>query len=440
MSAGTPPQGAPEGARPSGGSVIAVDAMGGDHAPAPEVAGAVAAVREAGLRVILCGDRDVLRAELARAGSGESERLAIRHASEVVGMHDHPGRAFRQKRDSSLRVAFDLVRAGEAHAVVSAGNSGAVLSHALFLLKRLPDVERPGIVTVFPRPLSDAEREALAKRGPRRGPRPLSDAEREALAKRGPRRGPRPVSEAERSASGSAEPVPMGTLVLCDMGATVEVKPTMLAQFGVLGAHYDRIVHGHTRPRVGLLSNGSEHIKGTELTRAAHEILRRAAENPDAQFEYVGYVEGSELFRGDIDVVATDGFTGNVVLKVSEGVSQTVLRMVKAALTSTVRAKLGAALVKPALMALRQSIDYSEAGGAVLAGVDGLVVICHGRSDATAMKNAIKAADEDARAGLVDQLARAMKRHHGLWIEQPAAEEAAESAPGGQPASDGTSS
>jgi glycerol-3-phosphate acyltransferase PlsX len=278
---------------------------------------------------------------------------------------------------------------------VSAGNSGAVLSHALFLLKRLPDVERPGIVTVFPRPLSHAERDAAARRG-----------------------------EADPAA------VPMGTLVLCDMGANVEVKPTMLAQFGILGAHYDRIVHGHARPRVGLLSNGSEDTKGTDLTRAAHAILRQAAENPDAQFQYVGYIEGSELFRGDIDVVATDGFTGNVVLKVSEGVSQTVLRMVKAALMSTLRAKLGAALVKPALMALRQSIDYSEAGGAVLAGVDGLVVICHGRSDATAMKNAIKAADEDARAGLVGQLAQAMRRHHRLWVEPPAPEaETAQAAP-----------
>ena len=397
MSAGNPPSRAPEGAdtRPTGGSVIALDAMGGDHAPVPEVAGAVAAVREADLRVILCGDRDKLRAELARAGGRESDRLSIRHASQVVGMHDHPGRAFRQKRDSSLRVAFDLVRAGEASAVVSAGNSGAVLSHALFLLKRLPDVERPGIVTVFPRPLSHAERDAAARRG-----------------------------EADQAA------VPMGTLVLCDMGANVEVKPTMLAQFGILGAHYDRIVHGHARPRVGLLSNGSEDTKGTDLTRAAHAILRQAAENPDAQFQYVGYIEGSELFRGDIDVVATDGFTGNVVLKVSEGVSQTVLRMVKAALTSTLRAKLGAALVKPALMALRQSIDYSEAGGAVLAGVDGLVVICHGRSDATAMKNAIKAADEDARAGLVGQLAQAMRRHHRLWVEPPAPEaETAQAAP-----------
>jgi phosphate acyltransferase len=359
-------------------NVIAVDAMGGDHAPAPEVAGAAAAVREADLRVVLCGDRDKLTAELAKIGAREDDRLAIRHASQVVGMHDHPGRAFRQKRDSSLRVAFELVRAREAQAIVSAGNSGAVLSHALFLLKRLPDVERPGILTVFPRPHTAQER-----------------------------------------AEAKGELGAMGTLVLCDMGANVEVKPTMLAQFGILGALYDRVVHGHARPRVGLLSNGSEESKGTELTRAAHAILRQAAENPDAQFQYVGYVEGSELFGGHIDVVATDGFTGNVVLKVSEGVSQIVLRMVKAALTSTLRAKLGAALVKPALMALRQSIDYSEFGGAVLAGVDGLVVICHGRSDAVAMKNAIKAADDDARYGLVEQLARAMKRHHGLWVDPP---------------------
>jgi glycerol-3-phosphate acyltransferase PlsX len=374
-------------------NVIAVDAMGGDHAPAPEVAGAVAAVREADLRVILCGDRDRLAAELARVGAGESDRLTIRHATQVVDMNDNPGRAFRQKRDSSMRVAFDLVRAGEAQAVVSAGNSGAVMSHALFLLKRLPDVERPGILTVFPRPLSDLESDA-------RSPAATAAA------------GPGPA---------------MGTLVLCDMGANVEVKPTMLAQFGILGAHYDRIVHGHARPRVGLLSNGSEESKGTELTRAAHAILKQAAQNSEAQFDFIGYVEGSELFRGDIDVVATDGFTGNIVLKVSEGVSQIVLRMVKGALLSSLRARLGALLVKPALMALRQSIDYSEWGGAVLAGVDGLVVICHGRSDATAMKNAIKAADEDARAGLVEQLGRAMRRHHGLWVDPPpAAETAAE--------------
>ena len=344
-------------------NAIALDAMGGDHAPGPEIAGAVAAVRETEVKVILCGDQDRLRAELAKAGGAEGERLEIRHASQVVTMEDHPGKVFRQKRQSSMRVAFDLVKAGEAAAVVSAGNSGAMLSHALFLLKRLPEVERPGIVTVFP--------------------------------------------------------TPTGTLVLCDMGANVEVRPTMLAQFGILGAHYDRIVHGHPRPRVGLLSNGSEEMKGTDLTRAAHAMLSQAAKNPEAQFDYVGYVEGSGLFGGDIDVVATDGFTGNVVLKVSEGVSQTVLRMVKSALTSSVRAKLGAALVKPALYALRDRISYSEAGGAVLAGVSGVVMICHGRSEPQAIKNAIKAADRFVGLGLTDQMARAMTRHHQIWEAAP---------------------
>lgn len=366
-------------------NAIALDAMGGDHAPGPEIEGAVAAVRDTEVKVFLCGDQSRLRAELAKAGGAEGERLEIRHAPEVVTMEDHPGKVFRQKRQSSMRVAFDLVTAGEAAAVVSAGNSGAMLSHAVFLLKRLPDVERPGIVTVFPRPHSARELEEFARRDPLRGP------------------------------------TPTGTLVLCDMGANVEVRPTMLAQFGVLGAHYDRIVHGHARPRVGLLSNGSEEMKGTDLTRAAHAMLSQAAKNPEAQFEYVGYVEGSGLFGGDIDVVATDGFTGNVVLKVSEGVSQTVLRMVKSALTSSLRAKLGAALVKPALYALRDRISYSEAGGAVLAGVSGVVMICHGRSEAQAMKNAIRAADRFVRLGLTEQLAMAMTRHHGIWAEPPAA-------------------
>jgi glycerol-3-phosphate acyltransferase PlsX len=346
-------------------NAIALDAMGGDHAPAPEIAGALAAVRDNHLKVVLCGDEARLRAELAKAGGAEGEQIEIRHAPEVVTMEDHPGKVFRQKRRSSMRVAFDLVTAGEAAAVVSAGNSGAMLSHAVFLLKRLPDVERPGIVTVFP--------------------------------------------------------TPSGTLVLCDMGANVEVRPTMLAQFGILGAHYDRIVHGHARPRVGLLSNGSEEVKGTDLTRAAHAMLSQAARNPEAQFEYTGYVEGSGLFGGDIDVVATDGFTGNVVLKVSEGVSQTVLRMVKGALTSSVRAKLGAALVKPALLKLRDRISYSEAGGAVLAGVSGVVIICHGRSEPQAIKNAIKAADRFVGLGLTEQMAMAMTRHHGVWVDPPAA-------------------
>lgn len=349
-------------------NLIAIDAFGGDSAPVPEVEGAIAAASEGDLRVLLCGDEERLRAELGARGAASHERIQIRHATQVVDMHDHPGKVFRQKGDSSLRVAIDAVASGEAAGMVSAGNSGAVLSHALFILKRLPDVERPGIVTAFP--------------------------------------------------------TPTGQLVLCDMGANVDVKPTMLAQFGVLGAHYDRIVHGHPRPRVGLLANGTEDSKGTDLTRAAHRLLERAAENPEAGFDFAGYVEGSEIFSGVVDVVATDGFTGNVVLKVSEGVAEAVLRMVRRAVTSSTRAKIGAKLVKPALMELRRSLHYSDIGGAVLLGVRGLATICHGRSDATAIKNAIVATDRFAKAGLTQQLAAAITRHQTLWQDEPGAQSA----------------
>jgi phosphate acyltransferase len=353
-------------------ATIAVDAMGGDHAPTPEVEGAIAAVRETEVKVILCGDQDQLRAELAARGERESERLVVQHASQVVTMDDHPGKAFRAKRDSSLRIAFDLVKDGAAQAVVSAGNSGAVLSHALFVLRRLPEVERPGIVTVFP--------------------------------------------------------TPTGTLTLCDMGANVEVRPTMLAQFGVLGALYDRIVHGHARPRVGLLSNGTEDHKGTELTRGALELLRAAAGAADAGFEFKGYVEGTDLFTGELDVVATDGFTGNVVLKTAEGVSQAVMRMVKERLMASTRGRLGGLLIRPAMRRFVKDISASETGGALLVGVDGIVIIAHGKSDGTAIKNAIRAAARFVAAGLVGHLAAAIVHHHAVWqlAAEPAA--AAESA------------
>jgi glycerol-3-phosphate acyltransferase PlsX len=338
---------------------IAVDAMGGDNAPGPEVAGAVAAVREAAVRVVLFGDQPRLDAELARLGGTRDKNLIVRHAPEVVTMHDQPGQAFRKKRNSSLRLAIDMVKAGEAAAVVSAGNSGAVLSHALFVLGRLPGVERPGIVTVFP--------------------------------------------------------TPTGTLVLCDMGANVEVRPTMLAQFGILGACYDRAAHMHARPRVGLLSNGSEDSKGTELTRAAHALLRSAAGAADAPFEYVGYIEGNELFKSKCDVVATDGFTGNVVLKTSEGVAEAVFRMVKRSLEASVRGRLGGALIRPAMLELKKTIDYAETGGALLAGVRGVVTLCHGKSDLNAIKNAIKASERFVRADLVAKLGAAIAQHAGLW-------------------------
>ena len=319
--------------------------MGSDRAPAPEVAGALRAVRaHDSLEVTLVGDEARLRAELG----GGHERVTVVAASEVVTMHDHPGQAFRQKPDSSMRIAVDRVAAGQGDAVVSAGNSGAMLATAIFVLGRLTGVERPAIVTVLP--------------------------------------------------------TPSGPLVLCDAGANVEPKPSQLAQFGVLGAAYDRVVHGRPRPRLGLLANGSEPGKGTPLTREAHALLSKAR----GAFQFVGYVEGSDLFRGVVDVIATDGFTGNVVLKTCEGIAEGLFGLVKQELEKTPMARLGSALVAPALRGLAKRIDYTEIGGALLAGVTKSVVIAHGRSDATAIGSAIRAADQFASAGLPDALASSL--------------------------------
>jgi glycerol-3-phosphate acyltransferase PlsX len=329
---------------------VVIDAMGSDRAPQPEVAGAIRAVRAAAgaCSVQLVGDRARLEAELARAGATAEDAIAIVHASEVVAMDDHPAQAFRAKPDSSMRVAVARVAAGQGDAVVSAGNSGAMLATSLFVLGRVPGVERPAIVTVLP--------------------------------------------------------TPSGPLVLCDAGANVEPRATQLAQFGVIAAAYDRAVHGRDRPRVGLLANGSEPGKGTALTREAHEIL--AAH--DGFFHYVGYVEGSDLFRGVVDAVATDGFTGNVVLKTCEGIAEGMFGMVRQELERTPLVRLGAALIAPALRGVARRIDYTEVGGALLAGVAKPAVIAHGRSDANAIASAIRAAARFAERGLADQLAAAL--------------------------------
>jgi glycerol-3-phosphate acyltransferase PlsX len=319
---------------------VVVDAMGSDRAPSPEVEGAQRAVREADVEVTLVGDASRLVVK--------DPRITIVNASEVVTMHDHPGQAFRQKPDSSMRVAIDRVATGHGDAVVSAGNSGAMLATSLFVLGRLPNVERPAIVTVLP--------------------------------------------------------TPSGPLVLCDAGANVEPKATQLAQFGMLGAAYDRLVHARPRPRLGLLSNGAEPGKGTTLTREAHALLSAAT----GAFQYIGYVEGSDLFRGVVDVIATDGFTGNVVLKTCEGIAESLFGLVRQELEKTPLARLGSALVAPALRGLAKRIDYAEIGGALLAGVTKPVVIAHGRSDAAAISSAIKAAATFARAKLPDALASAI--------------------------------
>lgn len=324
---------------------VVVDAMGSDRAPAPEVAGAIRAVRsDTALTVTLVGDAPRLRALLGSEDTADARRVEVVHASEVVTMHDHPGQAFRQKPDSSMRVAVARVASGEGDAVVSAGNSGAMLVTSLFVLGRLANVDRPAIVTVLPSPA--------------------------------------------------------GPLVLCDAGANTEPKPSQLAQFGVLGAAYDRVMHGRARPRLGILSNGSEPGKGTPLTREAHALLAAAT----GAFQFIGYVEGSDLFRGVVDVVATDGFTGNVVLKTCEGIAEGLFGLVRQELEKTPLARLGSALVAPALRGLAKRIDYSEIGGALLAGVTKPAVIAHGRSDANAIASAIRAAARFADQSLPEQL------------------------------------
>jgi glycerol-3-phosphate acyltransferase PlsX len=340
---------------------IAVDAMGSDAAPRVELEGVLAAVRARGMQVTLVGDEPRLRTELAALGADEKkDRIVIRHAPDVITMHDSPSMAVKQKKQSSMRVCFDLVKAGEADAVVSAGNSGAMMACGLFVLGRLPGVERPAIVTTFP--------------------------------------------------------TKAGECALLDMGANVDPKPSVLAQFAVLGSVYARLLHGKDRPRVGLLSNGSEDHKGTPLTRDAHQLLSRPDPNGDADFKYVGYVEGRDIFRGEVDVVVTDGFTGNVVLKSVEGAAEVILDMVREEVTRAgLLSKIGAALMKGALKRLAKRTDYAEHGGAPLLGVDGVALICHGGSSATAMKNAVFVADRFAQIGLRKELTAAVARHNALW-------------------------
>jgi glycerol-3-phosphate acyltransferase PlsX len=337
--------------------------MGADGAPRVEVEGVVSAVRERekDLDVILVGDEPRLRAELERLGVTGEKKITVRHAPEVISTHDAPSMAVKQKKKSSMRMCFDLVKAGEADAVVSAGNSGAMMACGLFVLGRLPGVERPAIVTTFPTKVSEC--------------------------------------------------------ALLDMGANVDPKPAVLAQFAVLGSVYARLLHGKTRPKVGLLSNGAEEHKGTVLTRETHQLLARASKaGSAADFDYLGYVEGRDFFGGRVDVVVTDGFTGNVVLKSCEGAADAIMDMVRAeVMRGGLLAKLGAALMTSALRRLKRRTDYAEYGGAPLLGVDGVALICHGGSNAKAIKNAVLVAQRFAQIGLGKELTSAIGRHGYLW-------------------------
>jgi glycerol-3-phosphate acyltransferase PlsX len=314
---------------------IAVDAMGGDNAPKAEVEGAIQAVKHYPVKVILVGKEDVIKKELSQHDGWRSLPLEIRPASEVITMSDSAAKAMRTKKDSSIRVACRLVRDGVAHGVVSAGNTGAVMATAKMVLGMVPGVERPALASVFP----------TVKGTP---------------------------------------------AVMVDVGANVDSSPRMLAQFAVMGDSYSRVIFHTHRPRVGILSIGEEEHKGNDLTKAATPFLKKLPVN------FIGNVEGRDVFAGTVDVVVCDGFIGNVVLKVSEGLVEALKHMLQESLKATITRQIGYVLSREAFTDFKKRVDYSEYGGVPLLGVKGVCIICHGRSNANAIKNAIRVATEFA--------------------------------------------
>ncbi|HKO04493.1 MAG TPA: phosphate acyltransferase PlsX [Candidatus Acidoferrales bacterium] len=323
-------------------TTIALDAMGGDHAPRAEVAGAILAAREFGVRVLLVGQQQAVRDELADQ-STDGLDIEVVHAPEVITMRDSPLQAYKKKKGSSVHAAAKLVRDGEADALVSAGNTGAVMAVAHFTLGTLSAVDRPALAAPFP------------------------------------------TSKGKVS-------------VMLDVGANVDSKAVHLEQFAVMGEIYYRVIFGTRRPRVALLSIGEEEMKGNELTREAHNRLKKMPLN------FVGNVEGRDVFAGEVDVIVCDGFIGNVALKISEGLVEYFIRSLRDALSKDFRAKMGAMLSRPAFKGFKETLDYSEYGGAPLLGVRGVTVIGHGRSNPNAIKNAIRVAAELARARVNEKI------------------------------------
>ncbi len=322
---------------------IAVDAMGGDLAPQPVVAGAVAASRHFDLGVLLVGRREDLERELKRHPFVDRDRVQVVDAPDVVGMEESPAAALRRKPGASIRVAAELVARGEAAALVSAGHTGATVMASYGAFGLLPGVGRPALAATIP-------------------------------------------------TSGGAP------AVLLDVGASVECRPAHLVQFAVMGSVYARLAFGLEAPRVGLLSIGEEATKGNELTREAHLLLKAAP------LDFVGNVEARDVYSGRADVIVCDGFTGNVALKVSEGLVEVMEGLLREELSSTLTMRVGSLLTRRALRRFRRRIDYSEYGGAPLLGVSGIVVVGHGRSSAKAVRNAVAMAYRFAEGRFVERV------------------------------------
>ena len=327
--------------------LIALDAMGGDHAPAEIVRGGADAIRRFGVDVAFVGIPSMIEVELEQI-TKPAAGVVVVPAHESIGMDEAPASAVRRKRDSSISVGLDLVKSGRADAFVSAGNTGAIMAAATLQLGRLPGLERPALGALLP------------ARG--------------------------------------------GQVFLLDVGANADCRPSQLMQFAQMGQAYVRHVYGVREPRIGLLSIGEEDSKGNHLVQEAREQIKR---HPALHF--AGNVEGKEIPEGLVDVVVTDGFTGNVALKTAEGAAEFVVKELRDALLSRPYYRLLALGLRPAFEHLRRRIDYSERGGAPLLGVRGVVIIGHGRSNARAITNAIGTAQEAVSSGVLLQIGTALK-------------------------------
>ncbi len=319
---------------------IAVDAMGGDFAPGEIVRGALQAVKEFNQAVILVGDEAQIRTEMGDVPSGKL--ISIVHAPEVIQMNEQPAVSVRRKKNSSIVMATRLVKEGEAGALVSAGSTGAAMAAALLGLGRIKGIDRPAIAGIMPNL--------------------------------------------------------KGFTVLLDIGANTDCKPHNLLHFGIMGYLYAKNILDIEEPRVGLLSNGEEKTKGNETTLAAFPVLA------DAGINFIGNVEGRDIFGGSVDVVVCDGFVGNIVLKAGEGLAMALYKMMKEEITKSWLAKIGTLMTEPAFRMFQRRVDYAEYGGAPLLGVDGISIICHGSSSARALKNGIKVARQSVEKGLVKSI------------------------------------
>lgn len=312
----------------SGPQKIAVDAMGGDHAPRAIVEGAALAVEELPIQIILVGCEKLIRQELDRFPKAFPS-IEIQPAADVIEMNELPSQALRRKRNSSVQVALELVKKGEAQAAFTAGNTGAALAASMLVLRPLRGIDRPAIATFLP------------------------------------------------------TATPKGISILLDAGANVDCRASQLFQFGIMGSVYAQHILEVDSPRVGLLSIGEEDTKGNEVSKEAHQLLSKSSLN------FIGNIEGKEVFQGKAEVIVCDGFTGNVALKIGESLAEMFEKTMREAFTASWRTKLAYLLIRPRFQTLKKRLDYSEYGGAPLLGVNGICIIGHGRSSAKAVKNAI---------------------------------------------------